>query len=72
MGLDPLPEDAIKVVRQMRASTPPLVASEMLDQQQNTGAQLIGSAINGASTAAASANKKRSNAVSGAKKQDVS
>ena len=41
LGLDPLPEDSIKVVRQMRASTPPLIASEMLDQQQNPGASIV-------------------------------
>ena len=66
-GLDPLPEDAIKVVRQMRASTPPLTASELLDQQTNPSVNSAGSTSN------LSISKKRSNAVSsnGTKKSEV-
>ena len=62
LGLEPLPEDSIKVIRQMRASTPPLIASEMLDQQQNPGASLIGGGSNSGSPTPAG--KKRANAVS--------
>ncbi|XP_048865403.1 striatin-interacting protein 1 homolog isoform X1 [Brienomyrus brachyistius] len=34
LGLPPLPEDSIKVVRSMRAASPPASAMELLEQQQ--------------------------------------
>lgn len=34
LGLPPLPEDSIKVVRAMRAASPPASAMELIEQQQ--------------------------------------
>lgn len=34
LGLPPLPEDSIKVVRSMRAASPPATAMELIEQQQ--------------------------------------
>lgn len=37
LGLPPLPEDSIKVVRNMRAASPPASASDLIEQQQKRG-----------------------------------
>lgn len=37
LGLPPLPEDSIKVVRSMRAASPPASASDLIEQQQKRG-----------------------------------
>lgn len=34
LGLPPLPEDSIHVVRSMRAASPPASASDLIEQQQ--------------------------------------
>ncbi|KAL0160744.1 hypothetical protein M9458_044469, partial [Cirrhinus mrigala] len=34
LGLPPLPEDSIRVVRSMRAASPPASASDLIEQQQ--------------------------------------
>lgn len=34
LRLPPLPEDSIKVVRSMRAASPPATAMELIEQQQ--------------------------------------
>lgn len=34
LGLPPLPEDSIKVIRNMRAASPPASASDLIEQQQ--------------------------------------
>uniref|UniRef100_A0A4W3JP59 Striatin interacting protein 1 n=1 Tax=Callorhinchus milii TaxID=7868 RepID=A0A4W3JP59_CALMI len=36
LGLPPLPEDSIKVIRNMRAASPPASASDLIEQQQNS------------------------------------
>lgn len=37
LGLPPLPEDSIKVIRNMRAASPPASASDLIEQQQKRG-----------------------------------
>ncbi|KAM3934336.1 striatin-interacting protein 1 [Leptodactylus fuscus] len=37
LGLPPLPEDSIKVIRNMRAASPPASASDLIEQQQRRG-----------------------------------
>ncbi|NXX11239.1 STRP1 protein, partial [Podargus strigoides] len=37
LGLPPLPEDSIKVIRSMRAASPPASASDLIEQQQKRG-----------------------------------
>lgn len=37
LGLPPLPEDSIKVIRNMRAVSPPASASDLIEQQQKRG-----------------------------------
>ncbi|XP_073398538.1 striatin-interacting protein 1 [Dendrobates tinctorius] len=37
LGLPPLPEDSIKVIRSMRAASPPASASDLIEQQQRRG-----------------------------------
>lgn len=34
LGLPPLPEDSIRVIRSMRAASPPASASDLIEQQQ--------------------------------------
>lgn len=37
LGLPPLPEDSIQVIRNMRAASPPASASDLIEQQQKRG-----------------------------------
>ncbi|NXO64489.1 STRP1 protein, partial [Phainopepla nitens] len=37
LGLPPLPEDSIQVIRSMRAASPPASASDLIEQQQKRG-----------------------------------
>ena len=37
LGPPPLPEDSIKVIRNMRAASPPASASDLIEQQQKRG-----------------------------------
>uniref|UniRef100_A0A3P9H6I7 Striatin interacting protein 1 n=1 Tax=Oryzias latipes TaxID=8090 RepID=A0A3P9H6I7_ORYLA len=45
LGLPPLPEDSIRVVRSMRAASPPASASDLIEQQQKRGVLMTSSRL---------------------------